>query len=283
MSEEQTTGSVATDTGSLTDAPIDDWKASLSDDIRSDPSLADIKDTDNLAKSYIHAQKMIGKNRIALPDDNATDSDWGSFYDSLGRPGNPEDYKFGERPTMPDGMEYDENFEKTYKELSHKVGLSPKQAKELYDGYNDYVNSQTMLQGENAAAQNSQWVEQVKKEFGKAYDERVDLARRAVDTYGDGELKQWLDSCGMGNNPMMLRMFSKMGEGLAEGRSDSAQQRSFTMTPEQAKQEIARYNRDTDFMTAYSSGDHQGHEAAVSKMDSLFKLAYPDQTPIPPA
>ena len=283
MSEEATTGSVATDTGSSTDAPVQDWKASLSDDIRSDPSLADIKDADNLAKSYIHAQKMIGKNRVALPDENATDSDWGQFYDSLGRPANAKDYNLGDRPEMPAGMEYDENFENTYRELSHKVGLTPKQAKDLYDGYNEYVNSQVMIQGEDAVQQSAKWVEEVKKEFGKAYDERVDLARRAVDTYGDAQLKEWLDSSGMGNNPMMLRMFSKMGEGLAEGRSDSSGQRSFTMPPAQAKQEIARYNRDSDFMTAYSSGDHQGHAAAVEKMDSLFKLAYPDETPIQPA
>jgi hypothetical protein len=283
MSEETTTGSVATDTGSSTDAPVQDWKASLSDDIRSDPSLADIKDADNLAKSYIHAQKMIGKNRVALPDENATDSDWGQFYDSLGRPASAKDYNFGDRPEMPAGVQYDENFENTYKELSHKAGLTPKQAKELYDGYNEYVNGQIMIQGEDAVQQSSKWVEEVKKEFGKAYDERVDLARRAVDTYGDAQLKEWLDSSGMGNNPMMLRMFSKMGEGLAEGKSDNSGQRSFTMTPEQAKQEIARYNRDSDFMTAYSSGDHQGHAAAVERMDSLFKLAYPDETPIQPA
>ena len=47
----------------------------------------------------------------------------------------------------------------------------------------------------------------------------------------------------------------------------------------QAKQEIARYNSDKTFMTAYASGDHTGHKEAVTRMDSLYKLAYPDETP----
>jgi hypothetical protein len=87
----------------------------------------------------------------------------------------------------------------------------------------------------------------------------------------------------MGNNPMMVKLFAKIGEGLAEGRSDSVQDRGFIMTPDQAKQEIARYNRDQTFMSAYQSGDNPGHAEAVKKMDSLFKLAYPDETPIMPA
>ena len=54
------------------------------------------------------------------------------------------------------------------------------------------------------------------------------------------------------------------------------------MTPQQAQQEIARYNRDQTFMTAYTSGDHTGHREAVAKMDGLYKLAYPDETPVTP-
>ena len=82
---------------------------------------------------------------------------------------------------------------------------------------------------------------------------------------------------------MMVKLFAKIGEGIAEGRSDSAQQRGFIMTPDQAKQEIARYNRDQTFMSAYQNGDNPGHGEAVNKMNSLFKLAYPDENPITPA
>lgn len=285
MSDQQQTGSVLTGssdapaTDATTQAPAD-WKSGLPDDVRNDPSIADIKDVGAMAKSYINGQKLIGKNRIALPGEGATDEEISAFHSQLGRPETSNLYDFGERPALPDGLEYDEGFETQYKELAYKAGLNPNQAKAIYDGYHEYIQSKSSSEGENTAAQTSAWVDSLKKEFGKAYNERVELASRAVDTYGDGDLKEWLDNSGMGNNPMMVKLFAKIGEGLAEGRSDSVQDRGFIMTPDQAKQEIARYNRDQTFMSAYQSGDNPGHAEAVKKMDSLFKLAYPDETPI---
>jgi len=287
MSDEKTTGSVLTgssDASPKTDAPAPvDWKASLPEDVRADPSLTDIKDVDNLAKSYINGQKLIGKNRIALPDDKATDEEWSSFYSSIGRPEKSGAYQFGERPALPEGLEYDEAFESNFRDLSYKAGLSSAQAKAIYDGYHDYISKKSELEGKNQTTQTDEWVTSLKKEFGKAYDERIDLATRAVHAYGDDGLKKWLDDTGMGNNPMFVKLFAKIGEGVAEGRSDTASARAFTMTPDQAKQEIARYNRDGEFMKAYSSGDHTGHQAALDKMNSLYKLAFPDETPVPPA
>jgi len=53
------------------------------------------------------------------------------------------------------------------------------------------------------------------------------------------------------------------------------------MTPDQARQEIARFNRDPEFMKAYQDSENQGHSEAVEKMNALFQLAYPDETPVP--
>ena len=286
MSDDKTTGSVLTGssdaapaTDATTTAPVD-WKASLPEDLRTDPSLTDIKDVGNLAKSYINGQKLIGKNRIALPDEKATDEEMSAFYSQVGRPEKSDGYQFGDRPELPEGMEYDEGFETQFKDMAYQSGLSAKQAKAIYDGYHKYIIAKAETEGKTNAAQSEEWVKSLKQDFGKAYHERVDLAKRAVDSYADDKVKGWLAQTGMGNNPMFVKMFAKIGEGLAEGKSDSSGARSFTMTPDQAKQEIARYNRDSTFMQAYSSGDHTGHQAAVDKMNSLYRLAYPDETPV---
>ena len=286
MSDQEQTGSVLTGSSDApaTDAQAPaDWRSGLPEDIRNDPSLADIKDVGSMAKSYINGQKLIGKNRIALPGEGATDEEISSFHSQLGRPEKADGYQFGDRPTLPEGMEYDEGFETQFKDLSYKAGLTPTQAKAIYDGYHEYIGKKAELSGESDGQKAAEWVTGLKKEFGKAYDERIDLAKRAVDSYGDDGLKQWLQSTGNGNNPMFVKLFAKIGEGLAEGATDAAQARSFVMTPQQAQQEIARYNRDQTFMTAYTSGDHVGHREAVAKMDGLYKLAYPDETPVKPA
>jgi len=286
MSDQEQTGSVITGSSDApaTDAQAPaDWRSGLPEEIRNDPSLADIKDVGSMAKSYVNGQKLIGKNRISLPGEGATEEEISAFHSQLGRPEKSNLYDFGDRPTLPEGVEYDEGFESAYKDLAFKAGLNSQQAKAIYEGYHDYIQTKSSAEGENIAAKSAEWVDSLKKEFGKAYNERVELASRAVDTYGDGDLKQWLDQSGMGNNPMMVKLFAKIGEGIAEGRTDSAQQRGFIMTPDQAKQEIARYNRDQTFMAAYGSGDNPGHAEAVNKMNSLFKLAYPDENPINPA
>ena len=71
-----------------------DWKASLAEEIRADKSLAPIKDINSLAKSYIHAQKLVGVEKIPLPNKHATEEDWNVVYDKLGRPKSPEEYKY---------------------------------------------------------------------------------------------------------------------------------------------------------------------------------------------
>ena len=93
-----------------------------------DPSLTDIKDVANLAKSYVHSQKMIGKDRITLPGKEATDEEWGTFYSELGRPEEAKSYDFGERPSLPEGLEYDEDFDyEEYKKLieNENIDLTP--------------------------------------------------------------------------------------------------------------------------------------------------------------
>ena len=50
-----------------------DWKASLSDEIRNEKSLENISDIESLAKGYVHAQKLVGADKIPVPNKFATE------------------------------------------------------------------------------------------------------------------------------------------------------------------------------------------------------------------
>ena len=67
------------------------WKESLPDDLRDNPSLKSIQDVPGLAKSFIHAQKMVGADKIPVPTEHATKEDWDAVYSKLGRPATPDD------------------------------------------------------------------------------------------------------------------------------------------------------------------------------------------------
>ena len=52
------------------------WKDSLPEEIRGHKSLETIKDVGSLAKGFVHAESMIGSDKIAVPGKWATDDDW---------------------------------------------------------------------------------------------------------------------------------------------------------------------------------------------------------------
>ena len=76
-----------------------DWKASLSEDLRNDPSLSSISDVGSLAKSFVHAQRMVGADKVAIPKDDASPDDWNEYYNRLGR---PEKYEIS-KPQLAEG------------------------------------------------------------------------------------------------------------------------------------------------------------------------------------
>jgi len=110
-----------------------DWKASLSEEIRSDKSLENIKDIEGLAKSYVHAQKLVGSDKIPVPNKFATEKDWDAVYEKLGRPADPNGYKYD----LPEDQKIDETALKSFSDQAHKLGLLPGQANGMVKFYNE--------------------------------------------------------------------------------------------------------------------------------------------------
>jgi hypothetical protein len=273
---EESTGSVETeapvetpvaDTGSSAD-----WRSSIDQEIAGDPSLADIKDLNGLAKSYINAQKMVGADKIVLPGAEASEDEMNEFYNRLGR---PEKYEF-DKVELPDGFEHSEPMDNAMKQLMHETGLTNAQANKLYTGYLQYLgNEYNEAVGQNDQMR-SEWHTQLKKDLGKAFDESVDLSQRAAKELGGEELLKWFDETGQGDNPMFVKLFAKVGKMMSEAGAEPGEVRSFEMTPDSAQQEIARLQRDPNFMNQYTDKEAQGHAEAIKKMEYLFSYAYPD-------
>jgi hypothetical protein len=178
---------------------------------------------------------------------------------------------------MPADLPFDPQVLDRFKKVFHAAGLNQKQAEGVFKNYLEYVGEVHSNNTQGVEAQRQEWVNTVKKEFGRAFDERVDLAVRAVETFGGNELVQWLDQTGMGDHPMFVKMFAKIGQQMQEALASPNQSRGWTMTPDTARQEIARAQRDTEFMKAYMTPAATGHAEAVQKMQDLFSFAYPDE------
>ena len=51
-----------------TPQPTKSWKEAISEEFRNDPNIEKFTEIDALAKSYINATKMIGQDKVAVPN-----------------------------------------------------------------------------------------------------------------------------------------------------------------------------------------------------------------------
>ncbi|WP_164038045.1 peptidase [Serratia marcescens] len=123
----------------------------------------------------------------------------------------PEKYEF----TPPEGQELDANALAVFEPIAKELGLSQEQAQKLVDIY-------PQLQQQQAEAWSKQvadWGEQVKadKEIGgDKFNASVGAAQRALDQFGNPELREYLNASGLGNHPALVRFCAKVGKAMAE-------------------------------------------------------------------
>ena len=82
-----------------------------------------------MLESYRHLEKLIGRDKIALPKEGDAEA-WNAVYDRLGRPENAEGYEIA----VPEGLERDSAFEEQMRGLFHKAGLTKMQVAALAEG-----------------------------------------------------------------------------------------------------------------------------------------------------
>ena len=94
------------------------WKETISEEFRNDPNISKFTEIDALAKSYINATRMIGQDKVAVPNENSTDDQWNEVYGKLGRPESPDKYKL---EVNSDLVPLDESAVKSFAENAHQA------------------------------------------------------------------------------------------------------------------------------------------------------------------
>ena len=77
-----------------TDQPQTNFKDTIPEQYREEKSLENINSMDDLLKGYVHAQKLVGTNKIPVPNKHSTDEDWNEVFKRLGAPDTPEGYQY---------------------------------------------------------------------------------------------------------------------------------------------------------------------------------------------
>ena len=75
-----------TTTTETTTTTAPSWRDSLDAELKDTASLANFTDINALAKSYVNATSMLGKDKIVVPNQHTTDDDWKEIWSKLGMP-----------------------------------------------------------------------------------------------------------------------------------------------------------------------------------------------------
>jgi|TARA_R100001530_G_scaffold32974_1_gene25884 hypothetical protein len=243
----------------------DDWKAGLSDDLRADKSLENIKDISSLAKSYIHAQRLVGADKIPVPNKFATEKDWDAVYEKLGRPKTADEYKYN----LSEDQKVDTEALKNFSSQAHKLGLLPTQAQGMVNYYNEMVGKQLADAESISTSQREKAMTELKTEWGQAYDQKLQKANTVVSSvFPKGIMSINLeDGTKLGDHSEVIKAFAALGEKMGEDdiiKSDGP----VYMTPKQIEKQIGELQQTG---SAYWDKNHPNHDTAVQEVQTLIQ------------
>ena len=253
------------------------WKDDLPEDIRGHQSLETFSDVGALAKSYVHAQSMIGADKVPVPGKWADENDWNAVYDRLGRPKESGGYELDFSQT-PENTEINDDFVSWFKDAAHGVGLNNKQAQALSQSYVEFANN-AMAPGVDIEAAKAQTVADLKKEYGNAYDERLGYGNNFLEECAEDGLSDLVldDGVPLRDHPAFVKTLINAASWIHSNVSEDkvvGNRESSAMTPAEAQTEINELQRPD---SPYWDRSHPQHQDFVTKVQRLMQEIYPDE------
>ena len=244
------------------------WKEAISEEYRNDPNIEKFTEIDALAKSYINATRMIGQDKVAVPNENSTEDQWNEVYAKLGRPESADKYKLDVKS---EAVPIEDGAIKQFAETSHKLGLNNKQAQGILEYYKSMMEGsaqQSKVDTETAQAQAEQ---QLRQEWGKTFEENVKKAgsvakaNLGVDVL-DMQLK---DGTRLGDHPEVIKGFAKIADMMSEDTIVATESENVDQGKD-IEQEISRIMNDRT--GPYWNKTHPDHDKIVQQVYTLRSM-----------
>ena len=248
-----------------------DWRDSIPEDIRGHRSLSHITDVGALAKSYVHAQSMIGADKVVIPGKHSTPEEWNEVFAKMGRPETPDGYEINTsgNGTIPEMADW-------YRQTAHELGLNNRQANELFERYNQFADQMNAAIQVDPQQYQAQTEAMLRSEYGEAFDERIENANALVAQFAGADATEALlaDGTRLGDNPAFIKftmdisqfISERMGEDQLEGMKVSGGR-----TTADAIQELSEVQAKG---TPYWDNRHPDHDRYVQKAAELNRLIH---------
>lgn len=189
----------------------------FSEDFHNDPSIMKFYDKEsksfnqaNMMTSLIHAQKMIGGNKIMVPGKDATQDDWNNVHKALGLP-ERENYKLDL-----EGVDEADPMTKGFLDAAHEAGVLPGQAKKLVGYFNEAQKGIDAHDSEESQALAQAQVDKLKTDWGENYESNIAVVNKTVDSMFTDEESAMAKEAGYFADPTFIRLMNSIGSKMLD-------------------------------------------------------------------
>lgn len=276
-SSSQTTITTAT-----TETPLSQtssWKNSLKTDLKNSPLLQKFEDTpDGLNKaleSHANLEKLLGHEKVPIPKDINDFEGWNRFSKAMGIPDKAEGYGLPDAK-LPDSMKGITIDKNKFAEIMHAHKVHPSAVKGIWNEYQrlniDNYNTAMKAHQDNLG----KTVNTLKGEWGDAYQTNVELGQMVINKFSDNqETNDYITSI-LSQDPRGIKFLAKIGDQFAENKVGEFQMKRFSLSPDEALEEVAQMKRDMDgpYMNQKGKFTEKEHQAAIERVNFLIASAH---------
>lgn len=233
-----------------------------------------------LAKSYVELERAASSRddskMIRIPDENAKPEDWDVVYTKLGRPVDAEGYK-----DVNWGDNADPRMVEFAKNIAWKLGLSPKAAESIMaTEWNAFMAKMAEDEGNSVSQANEQALAELQSSWKGEFDTHRARGLQVLQAlnkagFSDADVAAVEKHIGITPVIKLLATIGKLsGEGnFLDNQGGGGANDPASMTPEQAKAEIAKRVADAAFQKTYTGANEPGHAEALALMEKLYAKA----------
>lgn len=274
----ETTETAITETPSMFNTEggfTENWTHSLTDTaLHDNETLKTAKSVEALAAMTVSAQKMVGTDKIVIPNEASSEAEWDVFHKAGGKPETAADYNFTRPEELPE-ENYNQEYVNGLQELLFTHGASKKLADALiqYDTEFKVKHIATIAQDAELAATKLQ--DGLYADWGNAFEQKKHLGNVAIEqgTAGNPEFKARI-LAKYGNDPDGIRLMANLGSKFSEaGSPEIALIPSTGDMQNQIDEAMANKAYGPDFKQhGFTKAQH---EAQVEKVSQLFLKKQP--------
>lgn len=267
---------------------VDNWRdeAFPGDDnkeIRSNPTLANIKDVRSLARQVISGESQIGKltsgrDFAILPNEHSTPEELNAFHTKMGRPKTAPEYEFSKAEGA------DPKFATHMENALHAVGASKAVADAALKGYMAYSVEQAAAQETEDKIADAKADKELRTKLGSQYDATIAQGNLAINALAAPIDPAWAAQLAkeMPFDVNATQFFAKIGALIAEDKGLTQATGQTGFTPSDARAKANQVMAENPYYISETPMGPDGtqlprnkakHDAAVQEVADLLKMA----------